>query len=604
VPYVADLLGSEPLHRGGDERGLARAEVAHTIALRRRKGTAAALEQLARDLTGWNARAVEFFQLLSTNQCVNHIRKDNQVTPSMRRGGALEWAGSAFDRFPHTLDVRRIASRRGRYNIPNVGIFLWRVDAHRLSRSVAVPEPAGDATSARRRFSPLGNDIRLHTRPEREDEITHLAEPINVPVPISRRVLRTHLEQYYGPGRSILLYEGTAEIGIDRVEVCNLSDAGAGWAHDASANKIAIDPVLGRLAIGAGFNPAGPIQVTYHYGAIGRIGGGEYSRRLSSDRSQTVVRVPADQPSISAAIAALGGAGVVEIVGNGRYVEALNLSASANSTLEVRAAQGSRPAIELTAPMKLAGSEGSTIVLDGLLVFGKGLSATGATNKLGRIELNHCTLVPGRALHADGSPTLPKTASLTVGIAGVKVLVSRSILGSMRIDPGSSAEVADSIVDACAIDNPAYAAPGGTTPSPGGELATEAVTIVGTTTCSRLEGSNSIFLGRVRVTRRQEGCVRFSYLPDGSSSPRRYRCQPGAGEAQVNNPRFTSLRYGAPAYGQLTTRTSAAIRRGADDESEMGAYHFLYQPQLESNLATRLQEYLRAGLQVGIFYES
>ena len=56
IPYIGDLIGYEPLHGVGEARGLARAEVAHTIALRRRKGTAAVLEQLARDVTGWNAR--------------------------------------------------------------------------------------------------------------------------------------------------------------------------------------------------------------------------------------------------------------------------------------------------------------------------------------------------------------------------------------------------------------------------------------------------------------------------------------------------------------------------------------------------------------------
>lgn len=44
IPYIGDLIGYEPLHALGQSRGLARAEVAHTIALRRRKGTAAALE--------------------------------------------------------------------------------------------------------------------------------------------------------------------------------------------------------------------------------------------------------------------------------------------------------------------------------------------------------------------------------------------------------------------------------------------------------------------------------------------------------------------------------------------------------------------------------
>jgi hypothetical protein len=51
-----------------------RAEVAHTIAFRRRKGTATMLEQLARDVTGWPARVVEYFQLLGWTQNMNHIR--------------------------------------------------------------------------------------------------------------------------------------------------------------------------------------------------------------------------------------------------------------------------------------------------------------------------------------------------------------------------------------------------------------------------------------------------------------------------------------------------------------------------------------------------
>lgn len=37
-----------------------RAWVANTLAYRRRKGTALVLEQLARDVTGWPATAVEF----------------------------------------------------------------------------------------------------------------------------------------------------------------------------------------------------------------------------------------------------------------------------------------------------------------------------------------------------------------------------------------------------------------------------------------------------------------------------------------------------------------------------------------------------------------
>jgi hypothetical protein len=53
---------------------------------------------------------------------------------------------------------------------------------------------------------------------------------------------------------------------------------------------------------------------------------------------------------------------------------------------------------------------------------------------------------------------------------------------------------------------------------------------------------------------------------------------------------------------QLRRATHPAIRTGASDESEMGATHELYQPQRETNLRVRLDEYLRYGLEAGFFY--
>ena len=67
LPYIGDLIGYRSLHPIGPDQLTPRAEVANTIGYRRRKGTASVLEQLARDVTGWNARAVEFFQLLGVD---------------------------------------------------------------------------------------------------------------------------------------------------------------------------------------------------------------------------------------------------------------------------------------------------------------------------------------------------------------------------------------------------------------------------------------------------------------------------------------------------------------------------------------------------------
>ncbi len=91
VPYIGDLIGYESLHSVVPAVASPRAEVAHTIALRRRKGTALVLEQLARDVTGWDAKAVEYFQRLAWTQYMNHVRPQAVASPDMRQSLALEW---------------------------------------------------------------------------------------------------------------------------------------------------------------------------------------------------------------------------------------------------------------------------------------------------------------------------------------------------------------------------------------------------------------------------------------------------------------------------------------------------------------------------------
>jgi hypothetical protein len=99
--------------------------------------------------------------------------------------------------------------------------------------------------------------------------------------------------------------------------------------------------------------------------------------------------------------------------------------------------------------------------------------------------------------------------------------------------------------------------------------------------------------------------VRFSFVPLGSRTPRRYRCQPAnAADALRVQPQFTSERYGVPAYCQLSDRCAIEIRTGADDESEMGAFHDVFAPQRDTNLRIRLDEYLRFGLEAGVFHAS
>jgi hypothetical protein len=175
--------------------------------------------------------------------------------------------------------------------------------------------------------------------------------------------------------------------------------------------------------------------------------------------------------------------------------------------------------------------------------------------------------------------------------------------------------IVDSIVDAASETEFAYSAPNDETGAP---LEIENSTVIGRVKTQIIEASNTIFMAGkapgdpasapVEAERLQEGCVRFSYVPPGSVVPRQFMCQPKKGDSAQEQsrlrPLFTSLSYGDAGYCQLSARCAIEIREGADDESEMGAFHHLYQPQREANLRTRLSEYLRFGLEAGIFYAS
>src|ERR671938_441152 len=70
IPYIGDLVANNPLYEVAGRR----ADVAKTIYYRRRKGTLPMLEELARNVTGWGAHAVEFMELLGWTQNLNHLR--------------------------------------------------------------------------------------------------------------------------------------------------------------------------------------------------------------------------------------------------------------------------------------------------------------------------------------------------------------------------------------------------------------------------------------------------------------------------------------------------------------------------------------------------
>jgi hypothetical protein len=618
VPYIGDLIGYRHLHNVSATVGRARAEVAHTIGFRRRKGTLAVLEQLAFDVTGWKASAGEFFQRLVLTQYMNHPRLHCQASPDLRQWEPLARVNSAFDRIPRTPDVRRIEPRRGRHNIPNIGLFTWRLTACPLTRS-----PAARVDTRRHRFHPLNIDAPLFTRPDTETGgIGQLAQPLNVPMPIARRVLAERLASYHGPQRSLRLHldrddgAGLLPLATGDVHVCHLGDDAGSWAHLPAANgPVAVDPVLGRIALPPEATDDWRVVVDVHHGFPADLGGGEYEREAGFEAPtgvQQLLRVPDDRPTIQQALDDLGGDGIVEITDSGRYEELLAINVAAGGRIEVRAADHRRPTLVLGGAWTLRGGADARVRLDGLLVTGHRLEVpAGGGNALATLSLAHCTLVPGWTLDADALPQSPAEASLRVALPDLALTMQRCISGPLRLPEDASAALTDCIVDATRVDGLAYAAPG---EGPGAALTLRACTVVGRVRAHRLPlVSNSILLAQpaavgeapVRATLRQQGCVRFSWLPPASRTPRRHRCLPeSAPTPQSAVPRFTTLRYGRPAYAQLADSAGPRLLTGADDEAEPGAYHHLFNAWRDSNLRLRLDEYLRVGLQAGIFHES
>lgn len=729
VPYLGELIGYEPVHEAGEPATgttrqdqlrnkvlIPRREVANTIRYRRRKGSLALLELLANDVAGWPARAVEFYKLLAWTQHFNHLHPDRGLSVDIRNGSVLDLLDSPFDSSAHTVDIRRIQSRysRGRYNIPSVGVFVWRLKSYSVTKTPAYcRQGAGDHCFT---FSMLGNDSPLYLKPEPETDPTHIADEFNLPVPIRRRLFQEQKTRLYGEGKSLQIWlSGKRKkqaflelVPPERIVAADLSH----WRYLPPKGFVAVDPVLGRIAFPS-TKPPGKcdVLVSYHYGFGTELGSGEYDRPLLQPTLHKLYRVGAEETykTINAAIdrwreeqagqeqelerQKLRNA-VIEIMDSGLYEEDFDITLQTGESLQIRAALGKRVVIGLSEKHRgrpesfsIQVARGSSIILDGLIVVGRPveisaiessdeIEQTGqqiaeggypiAGSKQAEIIIRHTTLVPGWEINDDCSPVESAMASLKLLVSHLCVKIEHSIIGSIEVDPavrpliemdGREQDVAadeelldfrcrsiekevrldpiricisDSILDAT---DPELEAIG----TPDCRVGYAILTILRSTVFGQVQvhaielAENCIFEGRITVARRQLGCMRFCYVTPESRTPRRYQCQPDLvmkkkaedlrQEAKINkldepgeaviqaaqkreavrvHPVFNSVRYGMPVYCQLAECCAEEIKRGADDESEMGVFHDLFQPQRLANLRVRLDEYLPARMDVGV----
>lgn len=300
VPYIGDLVSagdlsakSVPIAYGRQHR---RAYVANTLAYRRRKGTAPVVEQLVRDVTDWRSRVVEFFQQLALTQHLDSIRPQ-RTTVNLRSPSILQGAIAS----PFEEQLVYSADLRGRYNISNLGIFIWRLQSYPIAkvtaRSVEVPGLEGRCF----RLSPLDRDLALFNNPVTETNITHLAEEINVPGPLPAARLHPAYSPAYShadPPWQIFINGQPQPLPWEQIAISPIKSTAKGDFPDLDPEKqIVVDPELEKLIFLKNLSPKKQIivdpelgkllflkeaptrvEVSYTYGFSGDIGGGSYSR--------------------------------------------------------------------------------------------------------------------------------------------------------------------------------------------------------------------------------------------------------------------------------------------------------------------------------------
>jgi hypothetical protein len=248
--------------------------------------------------------------------------------------------------------------------------------------------------------------------------------------------------------------------------------------------------------------------------------------------------------------------------------------------LTVQAAEGQRPVLLLEGPWsdpyfgESAMEPFASLTLRGLWVEPGSVQFTAH-----HVAVEFCTL-HGLEFHA------PHGSDIHVEIERLTGLLWLDDLGVLR--------VRDSVVDA---DGQALYVSRGTC-----EL--ERVTVMSrgsglsvlggfATDVDVLEATHALFLDKVQVRDRFHGCLRFSRVAQGSILPHRHRVV----EAPV---RFVSRNRNEPAHARLAQDCAAEILRGAEDGSELGAFHGTRLAQRQEALMRRLVEFTPAGLTTGI----
>jgi hypothetical protein len=488
IAYIGQLVATN-LVSSLDARGQ-RLDVANTIYYRRRKGTVAILEEIAADITGWDAKVVEFFRRLGrtrhnldpqivqpgvTSADDRTLQLAEGLVGSWTNSQIGGWAGlrnaygasqaqSPFDEYFHTADFRAGNGRSGWYNIANLGVFLWRLQSFGVDQTVPVQGSSSGSQNCYT-FDPTGRRIPLFAASSRPLGDTWVSpQEWQLPTPIRTPLLRACLndpadQPLYAQLDSDGVTVQPNSLGIytepgSFYELIDVSKITAFPEAASASDQIMVFPETGVFQV---LNPPlnGPVTVTYNYGFSAPIGAGPYDRRIVGG---TPNPTPLPQQNVTgggtalSVLASAPSTGTISVNDSLTYVSAPGIAGVNQLTLIAQ--NQSRPVIRLAhaAPgpheWAITGNPGSSLVLEGLLLSGGDLVLRGNFTS---VTLTCCTFDPGNsaepfaggsasvfALSLDGRHLRPTRLWVEAEIQQLNI--DRCILGPVRTRAGGQVE--------------------------------------------------------------------------------------------------------------------------------------------------------------------
>jgi hypothetical protein len=265
--------------------------------------------------------------------------------------------------------------------------------------------------------------------------------------------------------------------------------------------------------------------------------------------------------------AAIPAGGVVEIADSRTYSPVSN--AGGITSLTLQAADRQRPYLKLTSDWALdaAAGEHATLTFEGLWTGAEGDFSIVLAGHYERVTIRHSTI-----------------DAIAVEIAGrvEELVIESSIVAEVRTSGTGSAgtlKAQDSILRGIALG--------------GANAELNRVTVFGAVQVDELTASEALILGDAQVANTQAGCFRFSAAPAGSRVPRAYESYKFSGSTTHY---FVSRVFGEPGYAQLSENAPEALRRGAENGSEIGAFSGLLNPIKLDGLKSKVDEYAPLGL--------